>query len=89
MEKMDGVQHDVTLKGRNALSANGVLKVERFDDHVAVLETTQGVLVVEGENLHLGMLSLEGGQVTVDGQIDSLVYQPEGSVGGFFSRLFG
>ena len=36
------------------------------------------------------MLSLDGGQITVDGTVDSLVYEDEARSGGsFLSRLFG
>ena len=46
--------------------------------------------MVSGENLHIGKLSLDGGELHVDGQIDSLQYEEQGTGrGGLFSRLFG
>ena len=82
--------HRLVLEGRGKLSITGVTEVESFDENTVVLCTTRGTLVVHGRQLHLSMLSLDGGQVSVDGTVDSLVYEDEQPAGGgFFARLFG
>lgn len=81
--------HKVVLENRNKLTMNGVLDVESFDESMIVLETSHGTLIIRGNGLHLQMLSLDGGQVTVDGTVDSMVYEDEVKHGGFFSRLLG
>ena len=82
--------HQVTLDGRERLTVSGVEDVERFDENMIVMSTSAGTLVVSGENLHIGKLSLDGGELHVDGQIDALQYEEQGSGrGGLLSRLFG
>ena len=82
--------HRLELAGRERLIVSGVEDEERFDETGIVMSTSAGTLVVTGEDLHIGKLSLDGGELSVDGRIDTLSYEDDGSVrGGFFSRLFG
>ena len=82
--------HRLVLEGRSKLTLSGVTEVESFDENTVVLYTTRGTLVIHGRQLHLSMLSLDGGQVSVDGTVDSMVYEDEQPTGGgFFARLFG
>ena len=84
------VHHQLTLEGRERLTVSGVEEVERFDENMIVMNTSAGTLVVSGERLHIGKLSLDGGELHVDGQIDVLQYEEQGSGrGGLLSRLFG
>ena len=69
---------------------SGVEDVERFDETGIIMSTSAGTLVITGEDLHIGKLSLDGGELHVDGRVDSVSYEDDGSGrGGFFSRLFG
>lgn len=82
--------HRLELMGREHLTVSGVEDVERFDETGIVMSTSAGTLVVTGEDLHIGKLSLDGGELHVDGRIDSVSYEDQGTGrGGFFSRLFG
>ncbi|WP_298017968.1 YabP/YqfC family sporulation protein [uncultured Dysosmobacter sp.] len=82
--------HRLELMGREHLTVSGVEDVERFDETGIVMSTSAGTLVITGEDLHIGKLSLDGGELHVDGRIDSVSYEDQGtSRGGFFSRLFG
>ena len=82
--------HRLELAGREHLVVSGVEDVDRFDENSIVMSTAAGTLVVTGEELHIGKLSLDGGELHVDGRIDSLTYEDDGTGrGGFFSRLFG
>jgi len=82
--------HQLTLEGRERLTVSGVEDVERFDENTIIMNTAAGTLLVSGERLHIGKLSLDGGELHVDGQIDSLQYEEQGSGrGGLLSRLFG
>lgn len=82
--------HRLELVGRERLMVSGVEDVERFDETGIVMSTPSGTLVVTGERLHIGKLSIDGGELYVDGRIDSVAYEDDGSgQGGFFSRLFG
>lgn len=80
--------HHVVLEERRHLTVSGVEDVERFDETIIVLSTTQGAMTITGENLHIEKLSLDGGDLKVEGEIESLVYEEDrGSQGGFFARL--
>lgn len=81
--------HKLTLEGRSKLAVSGVTDVESFDETMIVLDTNRGTLIIRGDGLHLQMLSLDGGQVSVDGTVDSMVYEDNTRKGGFFSRLLG
>ncbi len=88
-EKALELPHRLVLEGRGRLSVTGITEIESFDENTVVLYTTRGTLVIHGRQLHLSTLSVDGGQASVDGTIDSLVYEDEQRSGGLFSRLFG
>lgn len=80
--------HHVVIEERKSLTVSGVEDVERFDENSIVLSTSKGTMVVTGENLHIEKLSLDGGDLKVEGDVDAVTYEDDGSVrGGFFSRL--
>ena len=79
--------HRLSLEGRGKLSVTGVQDIESFDEQSVVLVTTQGLLIVSGSGLHLQSLSLEGGGVSIDGTVDSLVYEQSRPAGGLLRRL--
>ncbi len=82
--------HRLELDGRERLTVSGVEDVERFDETGIVMSTSAGTLVISGEDLHIDKLSLDGGELHVDGRIDSIAYEEQGSGrGGLFGRLFG
>lgn len=83
--------HRVVLEERGSLSVSGVEEVERFDEGEIVMATVRGALVIRGTGLHIEKLSLDGGELKVEGNVDSLTYEDEGSGErtGFLARLFG
>lgn len=85
------VPHRVVLEERGSLSVSGVEEVERFDESEIVMATVRGSLVIRGSGLHIEKLSLDGGELKVEGSVDSLTYEDDGSGErtGFFARLFG
>lgn len=81
--------HSLILENRKALTLTGVSDVDSFDEQAVVAYTDLGELTVRGENLHISKLSLETGELTLDGEIGSMVYtenQPRSA--GFLSKLF-
>lgn len=89
-EKAMALPHRLVLEGRNKLAITGITEIESFDENAVVLHTTRGLLVIHGQELHLSQLSVDGGQATVNGTIDSMVYEDDVRTGGgFLSRLFG
>lgn len=80
--------HALTLHDRQRLSVSGVTDVNNFDDVTLVIYTDLGELTVKGHGLHIRELNIECGDLTVEGEIDSLVYTQMPTNGGFFGRLF-
>jgi sporulation protein YabP len=80
--------HNLILDGRERLLISGVNDVESFDEDGVVCKTALGTLLVRGSNLRVDKLSLEGGELSVEGLINSLIYEDAASEGGLWSRLF-
>jgi sporulation protein YabP len=81
--------HKLILNERAALSMTGVTEIISFDEEAVVLKTTLGTLMIQGSQLQLKQLTPDGGQVSVEGQVSSLVYEEPRKDGGWFRRLLG
>ena len=81
--------HKLVLNERKLLTVTGVTEVVSFDDTSVIAQTDLGTLVVQGEKLQLKTLLPEGGQVTVEGNIASLVYEEPRPAGSLWRRLLG
>ncbi|MBR5389983.1 MAG: sporulation protein YabP [Clostridia bacterium] len=82
--------HSLVLEERHRLSVSGVSEVLSFDEDQVVMETALGRLSVEGEGLHVEKLSLDVGELTLEGNIQSLLYSHDGKSkgGSFWSKVF-
>lgn len=81
--------HNLIMKERNELSITGVSDVDSFDETSIVAYTSCGELTISGKELHISSLNIDTGELTVDGEIASLVYldnKPKSS--GFFGKVF-
>ena len=79
----------IAVQARSAAQLTGVSDVVRFEETVAVFDTTQGALTIEGEGLRIVRLSLETGEVDLAGKVSGLFYdEPTVQTGGFLRRLF-
>ena len=67
-------KHYIILEDRSKLSISGVTDVESFDESEISLYTTLGELSVKGKCLHVDEMSLESGNITISGDVKSLVY---------------
>ncbi len=81
-------KHGVILEDRKNLTLTGVKDVSGFDEQKIALNTELGELLIKGEGLHINDFSNETGELTLNGEISSLVYGQKQPEGGFFSRLF-
>ena len=66
--------HNIILQNRRLLSVSGVTDVDRFDEKAVLLYTSMGELTVTGSDLHVNSVSVESGEMTVEGDISSVVY---------------
>lgn len=81
--------HNLILENRKSLNVTGVEDVDSFDEQTVVVYTGIGQLVIKGKSLHVNKLSLESGELTLDGEISSLIYtESHVTGGGFFSKMF-
>ncbi|MCR4426471.1 MAG: sporulation protein YabP [Firmicutes bacterium] len=82
-------QHRMVLVDREAMTVDGVLNVESFDDEEIILETNAGVLSVRGHDLHIKQLNLEDGNLEIDGLVESVDYSEDDRKRGrgFLARL--
>lgn len=81
--------HNLMLENRNRLRLTGVTDVDSFDENTIIAYTVLGELTISGSSLHINKLNTENGELTVEGNIASMIYldnAPKG--GGFFSKMF-
>lgn len=67
-------KHNIILEERSKLSVSGVTDVESFDENEISLYTTLGELSIKGRCLHVDEMSLESGDISITGDIKSMVY---------------
>ncbi|MBR2637020.1 MAG: sporulation protein YabP [Oscillospiraceae bacterium] len=79
--------HHLILEGRNFLMVSGVSDIDSFNEEAAVLYTEMGELTVRGKDLHMNKLSVDTGEVTIEGEIHTMVYSDDRPK-KFFARLF-
>ena len=90
-DNMPRAAHNVIMEDRHVLNVSGVSDIDSFDEQTVVIFTELGELTVKGSELHINRLTLEAGELTVEGEIDALIYssrQPAKDGGGFFSKVF-
>ena len=65
--------HNVILEDRRNLTVSGVSDVDSFDEQNITVFTDMGELAVRGYNLHINKLNIETGELTLEGEISSLI----------------
>ena len=82
--------HNVIMEDRKIVTVSGVADIDSFDEQTVILYTDMGELTIKGYNLHINKLNVDTGELSVEGEIYSLVYVDEqpSKGGGFLSKLF-
>lgn len=80
--------HNIILEDRHMMTVSGVADVDSFDEQTVVLFTDMGELTIKGTDLHINKLNVETGEVSIEGEIDSVVYSNDNRSGGLLGRLF-
>lgn len=89
MDEKRSLLHKITVESREKMFLSGVEEVESFDENEVIVYTTEGMLSIRGSELHINCLNTENGELSVEGNIDSMIYSNAGmNRGGFFSKLF-
>ena len=71
---MNQKKHTLTLDSRNILNITAVDDVISFDETLVSLSVGENLLNISGEGLTIKNLSLENGDVSVNGNIQAIVY---------------
>ena len=80
MDKNDNINtfnHSISLNERKNIMVTGVKKIESFDDHEFLIETSMGYLYIKGENLEIIKLDTFQGTVSIKGKFTSLNYMDD------------
>lgn len=80
--------HELSLRGREALSLSGVEEVLNFDEAMIACRTTLGDLIIEGSSLRISDFSAEKGTLSILGTVNGLYYENKRDKGKG-PRLFG
>lgn len=72
---------------RSFLTVSGVSDIDSFNEETAVLFTELGELTIRGSDLHMNKLNVDTGEVTIEGEIHTLVYTDDRPK-KLFARLF-
>ena len=81
--------HNIILEDRKKLIVSGVIDIDSFDESLIVAFTDMGDLNIKGKGLHINKLNVETGELSVEGDISTLIYSDDTKIdGGFFSKLF-
>ena len=83
-------RHNAILEDRRKLMLTGVTDVESFDEKQVGLYTQLGELTIRGKDLHVSEMSLESGELSVEGEIQALIYGDKDRTTklGFIGKLF-
>lgn len=83
--------HNITVTERKNIVISGVKKIENFDDHEFLLETTMGYLLIKGTDLEIIKLDTYQGNVSIKGNFNNLNYTEstkKDKEDSFFTKLF-
>lgn len=89
---LSNYNHIVSLLDRKNLNLSGVKKIESFDETEFLMDTVMGFLVINGSGLELVKMDSLQGNVTIKGQVNSMVYMEDNKTAkkenSIFNRLF-
>lgn len=80
--------HNIKLENRNKFEATGVINVLTFNEDNVILNTSLGILNIHGKNMKVNKLNVDNGDVTIVGEIYSLIYSSKEAKGNFMKKLF-
>ncbi|MBE7049124.1 MAG: sporulation protein YabP [Ruminococcaceae bacterium] len=85
------IPHNLILENKNRLSITQVADVDTFDEGKIVLFTADDTIIIEGYDLHIQKLDVLGGELSIEGEVVSILYTGrEGSnrgSKGFFKKI--
>ena len=73
-EKQVRREHHVSIDNRKKLFITGVTDTDKFDENSVLLYSCMGEMIVKGKDLHVSGLSVESGEMTIEGEINAVIY---------------
>lgn len=80
--------HSLTLSNRKEMHITGVSNVDSFNNEMIIAYTDYGEVAVRGTNLKIESLNVEEGDMTLRGDINSIVYSENKQGKTVFSKIF-
>ena len=82
--------HNIIIENRRTMTISGITDVDSFDEKAVCLYTQLGELTIQGKELHIDAMSIETGDMTITGDIWSVVYGDKDRKGAVsaLGRLF-
>ena len=87
---MEKSVHRISIDKRKEIEITGVVDVISYDEREISLKTSEGNVLIEGEGFNVKKLDVESGVMSVDGRVDSLVYETDRDTKdvSIFKRIF-
>ena len=74
ISKIEENKGNLILENRKKLTLSGVVEVISFDEEKILLNTKLGALTIKGTELKMNKLDVQNGDVTIVGDVWSMVY---------------
>ena len=74
VSKIEENKGNLFLENRKRLTLSGVLEVISFDEEKILLNSKLGALTIKGNELKMNKLDVQNGDVTISGDVWSMVY---------------
>lgn len=92
VKELENFNHGLSIAERKNIIVTGVKKIESFDNEEFLMDTTLGFLSIKGSGLEIIKLDTYQGNVSIKGQIDSLIYMDNAlkkdKADSFINKLF-
>lgn len=73
-DKIDLINHSISVLERHNVTITGVIKIDSFDSEEFLLQTSLGLLGIKGRELEIIKLDTYEGTITIKGVIDGFTY---------------
>lgn len=84
----ENTTHDLIVESRKKVTMTGINDVESFDEETIIAQSGCGEISLHGKGLRISRLSVESGDMTVEGEINSVIYSEGRATGSFFAKVF-
>lgn len=83
-------EHRIIAENRRSVVITGVTDTDKFTENTVLLYTCMGEVIIKGRDLRVTLLSVETGDMSVEGEIDGIIYGDSQvrSPLSFMGRLF-